>query len=65
MIVRGKKQKNEPTNVGSARVSGWAIVMTWERPDGTWYTETKTDVADHVAHEVDEWITELEDEKKE
>jgi len=52
-------------NVGSFRVSGWAIVMTWERPDGTWYTETKTDVADHVAHEVDEWITELENEKKE
>jgi len=59
-----KDRKVEATNVASPRVSGWAIVMTWERPDGTWYTETKTDVADHVAHEVDEWITELEHEKK-
>ena len=60
-----KDRKVEATDVASPRVSGWAIVMTWERPDGTWYTETKTDVADHVANEVDEWIKELEHEKKE
>ena len=60
-----REKKVEATNVASPRVNGWAIVLTWERPDGTWYTETKTDVADHVAHEVDEWITELENEKKE
>ena len=52
-------------NNASPRVSGWAIVLTWERPDGTWYTETKTDVADRVANEVDKYITELENEKKE
>ena len=65
MTVRGERTKSETTDVVSPRVKSWAIVLEWERPDGTWYTETKTDGADHVAHEVDEWITELEDEKKE
>ena len=59
------KDNKQGDTVALPRVSGWAIVMTWERPDGTWYTETKTDVADHVVNEVDEWIKELEHEKKE
>jgi len=60
-----REKKVEATNVASPRVSGWAIVMTWERPDGTWYTETKTDVPNYVVEQIDDYITELEDEKKE
>jgi hypothetical protein len=60
-----RKKKNEATNVASSRVSGWAIVLTWERPDGTWYTETRTEIPDDVAQTVDMYITELENEKKE
>ena len=60
-----REKKVEATNVASPRVSGWAIVMTWERPDGTWYTETRTEIPDDVANPIDDYITELEDEKKE
>jgi len=60
-----KDRKVEATNVASPHVSGWAIVMTWERPDGTWYTETRTEIPDDVAQTMDMYITELEDEKKE
>ena len=60
-----KDRKVEATFVASPRVSGWAIVMTWERLDGTWYTETRTEIPDDVAQTVDMYITELEDEKKE
>lgn len=60
-----RKKKNEATVVASPRVSGWAIVLTWERPDGTWYTETRTEIPDDVAQTMDMYITELENEKKE
>ena len=64
MTVRGKKQKNEATTVASARVKSWAIVLELERPDGTLYTETKADIPSRVSDEIDEYITELEDEDK-
>jgi len=60
-----KDKKNEATNVASPRVKSWAIVLEWERPDGTWYTETRTEIPDDVSQTVDMYITELEDEKKE
>ena len=52
---------NEATFVASARVKSWAIVLEWERPDGTLYTETKADVPSHVSDEIDEYITKLEE----
>jgi len=60
-----KDKFNETANAVSSRVSGWAIVLTWDRPDGTWYTETITEIPDDVAQTVDMYITELENEKKE
>jgi hypothetical protein len=57
-------KKVEATNVASPRVSGWAIVLTWERPDGTWYTETKTDIPHRVWGKLEDYISELEDEKE-
>ena len=51
--------------VASSRVKSWAIVLEWEIPNGTWYTETKTDIPNRVSGQIDDYITELEDEKKE
>ena len=65
MTVRGKKQKNVATDVATSQVKSWAIVLEWERPAGTWYTETKTDIPNRVSGQIDDYITELEDEKKE
>jgi len=59
------KEKKRGDNVASPRVKSWAIVFEWERADGTWYTETKTDVPNYVVEQIDDYITELEDEKKE
>jgi len=59
------QDKERGDNVASSRVKSWAIVLEWERPDGTWYTETKTDIPNRVSGQIDDYITELEDEKKE
>ena len=40
------------------KCTGWAIVATMEREDGTWYTETITDVDDDTASSVDNFLTE-------
>ena len=60
-----KDKINETANAVSSRVKSWAIVLEWERSDGTWYTETKTDMPNRVSGQIDDYITELEDEKKE
>ena len=45
--------------------TGWAIVTTVERPDGTWYDETITDVDDDTASYVDSFLTEYYNEMEE
>ena len=40
------------------KCTGWVIVTTVERPDGTWYDETITDVDDDTASYVDSFLTE-------
>jgi len=40
------------------KCTGWAIVTTMERKDGTWYTETITEVDDDTASSVDNFLTE-------
>ena len=40
------------------KCTGWAIVTTMEREDGTWYTETITDIDDDTASSVDNFLTE-------
>tara|TARA_Y100000401_G_scaffold87778_1_gene73279 strand:+ start:516 stop:704 length:189 start_codon:yes stop_codon:yes gene_type:complete len=59
------QDKKRGDHVASSRVKSWAIVLEWERPNGTWYTETKTDIPNRVSGQIDDYITELEDEKKE
>ena len=39
------------------KCTGWAIVATVERPDGTWYTETIAEVDDDAAGHVDNFLT--------
>ena len=40
------------------KCTGWAIVATMERPDGTWYDETITEMDDDTASAVDTFLTE-------
>ena len=46
------------------KCTGWAIVTTVERPDGTWYDETITDVDDDTASYVDSFLTEYYEDKE-
>ena len=45
------------------KCTGWAIVATIERSDGTWYDETILDIDDDTASSVDEFLTEYCEEK--
>jgi hypothetical protein len=40
------------------KVTSWAIVATVERPDGTWFDRTITDVDNETATAVDTFLTE-------
>ena len=46
------------------KCTGWAITTTVERPDGTWYTETITDVDKETTQSVDTYLTEYYKEDK-
>ena len=48
----------------SIKCTAWAIVATMERPDGTYYTETITEVDDDTASTVDTFLTEYCEEKE-
>ena len=39
------------------KCTSWAIVTTMERPDGTWYDETITDIDDTTSSYVDDFLT--------
>tara|TARA_B110000467_G_scaffold142964_1_gene144702 strand:+ start:323 stop:598 length:276 start_codon:yes stop_codon:yes gene_type:complete len=47
------------------KCTGWAIVATIERSDGTWYDETILDIDDDTASSVDEFLTDYIKEKNE
>ena len=49
---------NRKDNMKNKKCTGWAIVATMEREDGTWYTETITDIDDDTASSVDNFLTE-------
>ena len=46
------------------KCTGWSIVATMERPDGTWYTDTITDIDDDTASSVDIFLTEYCEDKE-
>ena len=46
------------------KCTSWAIVATMERPDGTWYDETITEIDDDTASSVDQFLTEYCEDKE-
>jgi hypothetical protein len=46
------------------KCTSWAIIATMERSDGTWYTETITEIDDDTALSIDEFLTEYCEEKE-
>ena len=46
------------------KCTGWAIVATMERPDGTWYDETIKEMDDDTASAVDTFLTEYCEDKE-
>ena len=48
------------------KITDWSITTIVERPDGTWYTDTITEIDDDTASSVDTFLTEYcEDKVKE
>tara|TARA_R110000803_G_scaffold59637_1_gene118446 strand:- start:8838 stop:9140 length:303 start_codon:yes stop_codon:yes gene_type:complete len=45
------------------KITSWAIVVTIERSNGTWYDETITEIDDDTASSVDTFLTEYIKEK--
>ena len=45
------------------KITAWVIIATVERPDGTWYDETITEIDDDTASSVDTFLTEYIEEK--
>jgi hypothetical protein len=41
-------------------IRAWSIVVEWEHEDGTWNTETITDIDNMTSNVVDEFLTEYE-----
>ena len=46
------------------KITDWTITAVVERPDGTWYTETITDVDKQTASYVDDFLTEYYEDKE-
>jgi len=46
------------------KCTGWAIVATMKRPDGTWYTDTITEIDNSTASSVDSFLTEYCEDKE-
>ena len=57
MTIEGKTAKQ----YNKRRIYSWAIQVQWDNGD----VENITDIPNGVAHEVDEYLTELEDVKGE
>ena len=51
-------KNNRKDTMKNKKCTGWAIVATMEREDGTWYTETIMDIDDDTASSVDNFLTE-------
>ena len=38
------------------KVTGWSIIATIERPDGTWFDNTISDFPEHIDITINEWL---------
>ena len=43
--------------------TGWSLVLTITRPDGTWFDKTIIDIPDDVSQPIDDWLTEYMEEE--
>ena len=43
------------------KIKSWAIVVEWGHDNGTWNTETITEIPDDVSQPIDDWLTEEND----
>ena len=50
-------------NVYMNKVTGWAIIATVTRDDGTWFDRTITEVDNDTATSVDKFLTQYEKEE--
>ena len=66
-LTKNKLNKKKQIGGGMKRKCiNWAIVTTMERPDGTWFTDTITEVDKETSTAVDEFLTKyVEDEEGE
>ena len=66
MIALGrKKKKYEATSVASPRkIESWAITITWRCADGSWNTDTITEMPNDVANTIDDYLTDYEKKDK-
>ena len=65
MTVRGERTKDEATDVASPRkIESWAITITWRYADGSWNTDTITEMPNDVANTIDDYLTDYEKEDK-
>ena len=61
---KNKAKMHEKKKAMSKKPEGWAVVVTWEREDKTWYTETITDYPEHISIDINEWLNEKLKEEK-
>ena len=61
---KNKAKMHEKKKAMSKKPEGWAVVVTWEREDKTWYTETITDYPEHISIDINEWLNEKLKEQK-
>jgi len=50
-------------NVINKKPEGWAVVVTWEREDKTWYTETITELPETISVDIHDWLNKRAKEK--
>ena len=62
--TKNKAKMHEKKKAMSKKPEGWAVVVTWEREDKTWYTETITDYPEHISIDINEWLNEKLKEQK-
>jgi len=55
---KNKAKMHEKRKAMSKTATNLAIVVTWEREDKTWYTETITDYPEHISIDINEWLNE-------
>jgi hypothetical protein len=54
--TKNKAKMHEKKKAMSKKPEGWAVVVTWEREDKTWYTETITDLPETISIDIHDWL---------